>query len=73
MARRKLLHEGKVGRHEGFYYTKFKASMAGTRSIESTGESGGEISIRVEGAITRVTGCRMSSVNGGTHGSLYTS
>ena len=73
MAGRDLLHGGKVGRHEGSYYTKPEASMAGTGSIESIGESGGEISTRVEGTITRVTGDRMSLENGGTCGSPYAS
>ena len=47
--------------------------MVGTRSIEATGVSGGRISTRVGGTITRVTRGRMSSGNGRTHGSPYAS
>ena len=73
MSGSKSSHEDEVGRHGKSYYTKLGAFVAGTRLLVATRASGGMISSRVEGTITRVTRDRMSSINGGTHGSPYAS
>ena len=57
---RKSSHEAEVGRHNVSYYTELEASEAGTRSVESTGVSGGVISYGVVGTIVEMTNIKMS-------------
>ena len=64
-ARRKSLHEGRVGRHKGSCYTEFKASMAGTGSVGATG-AGVVISFE---EVSAATGGISSFGNGGMAGS----
>ena len=73
MFERNPSHEAEVGRHNISYCIESEAYVAGTRLVESTRVSGGGISSRVGGTITGVTIDRMSSRNGGTHGSPYAS
>ena len=73
MSRRNSSHEVEIGRHGVYFCTESGASVAGTRSVEEKGASGGMISTRVVGNTTGVTRGRISSGNGGTHGSPYAS
>ena len=72
MPERKSLHEGRVGRHKISYCTESEAFVVGIGSVGAIGV-GGVISSRVEETIVGVIGCRMSSENGGTHGSPFAS
>ena len=62
---RKSSHEDEIGRHGISCYTESKASMARTRLVGAIGARG-VISSGVEETIAGVSGCRMSSGNGGT-------
>ena len=70
MYERKSSHESSVGRHKVSCYTDSEASVAGIGSVGATGV-GGVISSGVEETIARVTGCRKSTGDGGSHGSPY--
>ena len=73
MSRRKSSHEAEVGRHGNSCCIESEASVVGIRLVVVIRASRGEISSGVVGTMTGVTGDKMSSRNGGTHGSPYAS
>ena len=70
---RKSSHEAEIGRHGISCCTELGAFVARTGFVVAIGASEGMISYRIIDTITRVTGGRISSRNGGTHRSLYAS